>query len=213
MSFCTLVFPKFYVVPLRFLKFYFLPWHFRNFLLYPLVFEILPHALDILKFFTICTMVVVVTVLFILLISCSFCDGSSLSVVFLLLVPLFLLCFYLLLASSLHLSGGHLHLPALSVGCLSLLVGRLCPSAVAVHRSSSSMVMSVRRQPNRLLVISGVSRGNHSAMSWPMLSFSAMQGLSFDLCSDMSLSGPLSVRPLLSLLSLRRLSLGPLSAQ
>ena len=50
MSFCTLVFPKFYVVPLRFLKFYFLPWRFRNFLLYPLVFEILSHALDILKF-------------------------------------------------------------------------------------------------------------------------------------------------------------------
>ena len=48
--------------------------------------------------------------------------------------------------------------------------------------------MSVRRQPNRLLVISGPSRGNHSAMTWPMLSFSAMQGLSFDLCSDMSLS-------------------------
>ena len=52
MSFCTLVFPKFYVVPLRFLKFYFLPWRFRNFLLYPLVCEILSHALDILKFFT-----------------------------------------------------------------------------------------------------------------------------------------------------------------
>ena len=95
-------------------------------------------------------MVVVVTVLFILLISCSFCDGSSLSVVFLLLVPLFLLCFYLLLASSLHLSGGHLHLPALSVGCLSLLVGRLCPSAVAVHRSSSSIghVCSTAAEPS-----------------------------------------------------------------
>ena len=52
MRFCTVVFPKFYVVPLRFLKFYFLPWHFRNFLLYPLVFEILLHALDIFKFFT-----------------------------------------------------------------------------------------------------------------------------------------------------------------
>ena len=52
MSFCTLVFPKFYVVPLRFLKFYFLPWRFRNFRLYPLVFEILSHALHILKFFT-----------------------------------------------------------------------------------------------------------------------------------------------------------------
>ena len=52
MSFCTLVFPKFYVVPLRFIRFYFLPWHFRNFILYPPVFEILSHALDILKFFT-----------------------------------------------------------------------------------------------------------------------------------------------------------------
>ena len=52
MSFCTLVFPKFYVVPLRFLKFYFLPWRFWNFLLYPLVFEILSDALHILKFFT-----------------------------------------------------------------------------------------------------------------------------------------------------------------
>ena len=81
-------------------------------------------------------MMVVVTVL---LISCSFCNGSSLSVVFLLLVPLFLLCFYLLLASSLHLSGGRLHPPALSVGCLSLLVGRLCLWAVEVYRSSSSV--------------------------------------------------------------------------
>ena len=51
-SFCTLVFPKFYVVPLMFLKFYFLPWRIRNFRLYPLVFEILSHALHILKFFT-----------------------------------------------------------------------------------------------------------------------------------------------------------------
>ena len=34
------------------LKFYFLPWRFRNFRLYPLVFEILSHALHILKFFT-----------------------------------------------------------------------------------------------------------------------------------------------------------------
>ena len=78
-------------------------------------------------------------VLFILLISCSYYDGFSLYVVFLLLVPLFLLYFYLLLASSLHLSGGRLHPPALSVGCLSLLVGRLCLWAVEVYRSSSSV--------------------------------------------------------------------------
>ena len=61
-----------------------------------------------------------------------------------------LLCFYLLLASSLHLSGRRLHPPALSVGCLSLLVGRLCPSAVAVHRSSSSIghVCSTAAEPS-----------------------------------------------------------------
>ena len=146
MSFCTLVFPKFYVVPLRFLKFYFRPWRFWNFLLYPLVFEILSDALHILKFFImpsvfrffvcstfflpylyilfeydLCLLsAMVVTVVFILLISPSpsthffFFLWRFFSVVFLLLaplfllVPLFLLCVCLLLASSLLLSGGRL---------------------------------------------------------------------------------------------------------
>ena len=112
------------------------------------------------------------TVLFILLISCSFCDGSSLSVVFLLLVPLFLLCFYLLLASS-FLSGGCLHPPALSVGCLSILIGRLCPSAIAVHRSSSSIVhvcsTTVEPSLGHFWTVSWKSFGL-MAIIWPCLS-------------------------------------------